>query len=138
MSQESAGSTWACLVRYRDVRIELLGARVVAESEIERLRLLGLIERSTEGTEAVRVTAQLQRESSGRSREEWRAVLDAWVADLGHTVSAAGGELVPQSFSPSGQLVEALVPIEALGELRTTLAAQEVRLDIVQVRDINR
>lgn len=106
--------------------------------EIARLRQLGLTERLPGGAEAVRCTVQLRRRPPGHTRAAWRRIVADWEADVARVVSDAQGELVPNSFSFTGQLVEALVPVDAFAHVRDNIDTRGGRVDIVRPVGFNR
>lgn len=108
------------------------------EIEIARLRQLGLTERRPGGAEVIRCSVQFRRRPSGHSRAAWRRIIAGWEADIARVVSDAGGALVPGSFSLTGQLVEVLVPVDALAQVRDEIDARHGRIDIVRPVEFNR
>ena len=109
---------------------------MVELDKIEKMRRLGLTDRTSAGAEAVRVTAQCRGALAGHSRESWRSTLQAWERDVERKLASHGGELVKGSLSITGQTVEAIVPVDELPSIVDEMTDSNVRLDVVVPRQI--
>lgn len=104
--------------------------------ELDRLRRLGLTEKTSSGAEGVRISAQHQRTIAGETRPDRRKALQTWADDLNEKVAHHGGEVVPDSLSVAGQTVEAIVPIDTFEAVQSDLTNEGVRIDLVVPRQV--
>jgi hypothetical protein len=104
--------------------------------DLDKLRRLGLTEKTPSGEEAVRVTAQHRKPLIDHSRQERRDILETWQEEIGQTLARYGGEIVPDSLSVLGQTVEAIVPVEKLATIETDLTKGDVRIDVIVPRQV--
>ena len=102
--------------------------------EIEKMRRLGLVERTPDGAEAVRLTVQCRSSAAGQSRENWRETLLDWQRDIGRRLADHGASLVHGSLSVSGQTVEAIVPLDELPAVCEVMAGCGARVDLLLPR----
>lgn len=103
--------------------------------DLDRLRSLGLTERTADGVEAVRVSAQFQAPLFDHSRAERARILERWEDHLKEMVNRHGGFLVPGSLSMLGQSVEALLPVEAVNAVEHAAANDHTRIDVLMPYD---
>ncbi|KAB1068595.1 hypothetical protein [Methylobacterium planeticum] len=105
-------------------------------SDLEKLRRLGLVRRTADGAEAVKVTAQYRGAPVSRDRQAWKAEMEAWQKGLDGKLAKHGAEIVPNSLSLSAQTVEAVVPTMQLDAITNELKGEDVRVDIVVPRQV--
>lgn len=104
--------------------------------ELDKLRRLGLTEKTSSGAEGVRISAQHQRSLAGETRLDRRRTLQTWADDLNEKVAHHGGEIVPGSLSVAGQTVEAVVPVDTFEAIQSGLTKEGVRVDLVVPRQV--
>ncbi|QLH38122.1 MAG: hypothetical protein HWD60_02880 [Defluviicoccus sp.] len=105
-------------------------------SDLKKLRRLGLIKRMSDGTEAVKITAQYRGAPASSDRLAWKAEIEAWQDSLSDKLTKVGAEIVPNSLSLSAQTVEAVVPTLRLDEIVKHLQDEDVRVDLVVPRQV--
>lgn len=109
---------------------------MIGRKDIDRIRQLGLIEHTSAGREAVRMTVQCRRSSAGHSRESWRSVLREWELEVARVLSGHGGEVVPGTLSVAGQTIEAVVPVDEVDAVLHEAVSSDVRFDLVVPRRV--
>ena len=107
---------------------------MVEPSEIDKMRRLGLTERTSSGAEAVRLSVQCRLQAEGQTRESWHGTLLDWERQIERRLARHGAVLVEGSLSFSGQTVEAIVPIDELPSVFDEMADCEVRVDLLNPR----
>ena len=107
---------------------------MIGHDEIEKMRRLGLVERTPDGVEAVRLTVQCRWSAAGHSRQSWRETLLDWQQDIGRRLADHGACLVQDSLSVSGQTVEAIVPVDELPAVCETMDDCGARVDLLVPR----
>lgn len=95
----------------------------------------GLVVSDSSGNEAVRVYLQYLPDLPGRSRDARREALRNEFQRIAEKGSRTGVELDPGSLSVSGQVIEALVPIQHFDEAKHVLENDGVRVDLVEPFD---
>lgn len=106
------------------------------QSDLEKLRRLGLVRKLPDGTEAVKITAQYCGTPSSSDRGVWKAQMEAWENLMSDKLAKVGAEIVPNSLSLSAQTVEAVVPTFRLDEVAKDLNKEDIRVDLVIPRQI--
>jgi len=100
-------------------------------TDIEKLRRLGLTEISSQGEQAIRLTAQCRVSMFERGRHERRVLLEEWKSGLEKKLHAFRSDVVPNSLSLTAQTVELVVPINEVQAVDSALSADDVRVDIL-------
>ena len=106
------------------------------EGEIEKMRRLGLTERSADGVETVRISIQCRQTAAGHTRDSWCGVLQAWEREVDRTLAPHGGRVVRDSLSVSGQTVEAVVPVAELPAVFEEMGQRDARVDLMRERRV--
>ena len=109
-------------------------AAMFGRDEIAKMRRLGLVERTPDGAEAVRLTVQCRRSAAGQSRQSWREMLLDWQRDIGRRLADHGASLVQGSLSLSAQTVEAIVPVDELPAVCESMDDCGARVDLLVPR----
>lgn len=105
------------------------------QHDLKKIRDLGLTERTSQGREGVRVTAQCRHTLEGQL-EQRKQALEAWINSVAQKFARHGGEVVPDSLSVLGQTVEAIIPVDAVEDVEADVATDDIRLDLVVPRRI--
>ena len=108
---------------------------MIDDDKIEKLRARGLVDRTSEGLEAVRVTAQCRLAFDKTDYAASRQTMQQWENSIAAKFARHGGEVVPGSLSVAGQTVEFLLPPNKLAFIERELDADGVRLDLVEERN---
>lgn len=106
-------------------------------NRIPTLRKRGLLEVGPNGAECVRLSVQQAGFGEALSYVALKQQVERWVDDVRRQLSAYGGTVVPDSMSTSAQTVEALIPVETIGDASAQLESQGARLDFVEPRQID-
>lgn len=104
-------------------------------AEYKALADRGLVVSDSSGNKAVRVYLQYLPDIRGRSRDARRKALRTRFDQIAEKRSQTGVELDPGSLSVSGQVIEALVPIQHFDEARHELEDDDLRVDLVESFD---
>lgn len=104
--------------------------------KIEKLRVRGLVERTSDGLEAVRVTAQCRLAFDKTDYAALRETMQQWEKSIAAKFARHGGEVVPGSLSVAGQTIELLVPAKTLASIDRELDKEGVRLDLIEEHSV--
>lgn len=95
----------------------------------------GLVVPDASGKDAVRVYLQYLPNVSGRSAAARGRALRDRFERVARKHADVGVQLDPKSMSVSGQMIEALLPLEHYEQARHQLEDEKVRVDIVESYD---
>jgi hypothetical protein len=98
----------------------------------KRLKARGLVIPDSAGQDAVRVYLQYRSNVAGGSRAARRETLRKHFERVASEHSGSRLELDPASLSVSGQMIEALVPLEDYEQVVRDLAGDDLHIDLVQ------
>lgn len=104
-------------------------------AQLKSLADRGLVVADSSGKEAVRVYLQYLPDVAGDSRAARRAALRKRFDDVVKKRAHTGVELDHKSLSVSGQMIEALVPVERYEQAASELEADAVRVDLAESFD---
>lgn len=100
--------------------------------EQQTLQDRGMVVKDSAGREAVRVYLQYKPTVRGRSLSARSKALRNRFDKVARMHAGTGVELHPESLSVSGQVIEALVPLEHYEQAMHELEHDDVRVDLVQ------
>jgi hypothetical protein len=103
---------------------------------LNQLRSAQMLETTKTGDEAVRFSATFQIDLAKVGRAGLRPALETQCKDLSALIAPLGGEVIPGSLVPIGQMAELLLPVKNVTELEKKITTSGVRLDVVQNRDM--
>jgi hypothetical protein len=101
----------------------------------ESLADRGLIVSDSSGRDAVRVYLQHLSETPSESPEDRGKNLREFFEHVAHKRAHTGVELLPETFSVTGQMIEALLPLEFYEQATRELEDDDVRVDLVESFD---
>jgi len=105
----------------------------MSDISIHELRKLGLVETKPNG-EFARLGVHLREARARIPAADFAAAIKTWASDVSDLVKESGGEIVPQTFSLTGQSLEVLLPLDKVSDLHTTLQAMDSDLFVNQER----
>lgn len=103
--------------------------------QMSSLAKSGLVVPDSSGKDAVRVYLQYLPSVSGKSAAARGKALRDRFERVARRHEAMGVQLDPESMSVSGQMIEALLPLEHYEQARHELEDEKVRVDIVESFD---
>ena len=104
--------------------------------DADALRNQGLLQRSPDGEEAVRVSVHTGQDLDGKDFGQRREVLKGWEQSVAASVGPLGGTLVEGQMSVLGQSTEAIVPLRRFQDLAAQLEGVADRVHIVVPRKV--
>ena len=111
--------------------------RHVKHEDVRRLYEHGALERLASGRDAVRVTLQCMSPTLRGSRGQRRSQLTTVFRAVEEQFGGRGVSVDLETVSPSGQIVEALVPVDEYENLVDELSASGLRVDVNVERQVH-